>query len=456
MPRSIFDIVGETLFLFFYAFSPTHIKDVCVSMITTYESKLSISMNFERKLFQFDLFVLIQNEAPKIVTIKSYPIALTCRFIQSLIFAYAFGYIMWYKHGYQDRDPTIISSVTLEVQGIRLSGGSPSVVIDRADYVIPSQENNAIFLMTNYIRTDQKLTLCAEGSDVMDARCKNNSQCRVERKYPFKLNGRWTGNCRFPEGRCEMEGWCPVENDTSVPEPVKDALNYTLVVHNFVEFARFKISRRNVLNNSVYFRQCRHNAQSDPLCPLFRIDDILNSVEENPDERNKMLKHGAVIRIKIDWMCNLDFGEDACLPSYSFGRLDSNSTNEHFSLGFNFRYASHWKFSKQSYRTLTKAFGLRFIVTVNGEAGRFDLFVLTLNIGSMIGVLGLATVICDILVLHFSKKSQLYRKQKFQTLPSVESVAILSRNSTWKSNFQPKNERKRSFAENGKSTLAKF
>jgi hypothetical protein len=30
-----------------------------------------------------------------------------------------------------------------------------------------------------------------------------------------------------------------------------------------------------------------------------------------------------------------------------------------------FRFASHWKFQNRSYRTLTKAFGLRFIISVS-------------------------------------------------------------------------------------------
>ena len=360
--------------------------------------------------------ILFQLLAPKIVTIHSYPIALTCRVIQILICAYAFGYIMFYKRGYQDRDPSIISSVTLEVKGIGINGGLPSLTIDRADYVVPPQENNAVFIMTNYIRTDQQRTFCAEGIDVKDAYCSNHSDCTMKRKYPYKMNGRWTGRCRLPEGRCEMEGWCPVENDLEIPQPIYDSLNYTLNVQNFIEFTRFNISRRNVLNQSDYFRQCQYHPISDRWCPSFRIGDLLELVESDREEREKMLILGAVVRIKIDWMCNLDLGEEECRPEYSFGRLDSRSRDEQFSIGFNFRFASHWKWANNSYRILTKAFGLRFIITVNGEAGRLDLFVLTLNIGSMIGVLGLATVICDILVLHFSRKSELYRKQKFQSI----------------------------------------
>ena len=370
------------------------------------------------------------------MTISSYPIALTCRFVQLLIFIYAFVYIMWYKRGYQDRDPSIISSVTLEVKGLGSFGDNQTMTLDNADFIVPPQENNALFIMTNFIRTDQQRTRCAEGSDVKDAICTNHSQCRAKRRYPAKSSGRWTGQCRESEGRCELEGWCPVENDQIVPAPAMDTLNYTLFVNNFIEFTRFDMSRKNVLDDSGYFQHCQYHPVHNRLCPVFRIGDLLDLVEPDDDERYKMLEHGAVVRIKIDWMCNLDLGEDQCKPEYSFGRLDSRSRDEQFSFGFNFRYATHWKMADQFHRTLTKAFGLRFIVTVNGDAGRFDLLVLTLNIGSMIGVLGLATVVCDILALYFSKKSSIYRQQKFQ------SIRMADRNLVNEANVRMLPERK--------------
>lgn len=79
-----------------------------------------------------------------------------------------------------------------------------------------------------------------------------------------------------------------------------------------------------------------------------------------------------------------------------------------------FSFASHWKHQNRQFRTLTKAFGLRFIISVSGQAGRFDVITLSLNIGSLIGILGLATFICDIVALYVHRQSDVYRQQKFQ------------------------------------------
>ncbi|CAF1558407.1 unnamed protein product [Adineta ricciae] len=374
-----------------YVFSPSHIKDIFVSMTTTYET-------------------------PKIITINSLPIALTCRIVQLLILIYAFVYIIWYKRGYQNHDSSLLSSVTLEANGIGVYSKGGIMMVDNADYIVPPEENNALFIMTNYIETDQQRGLCAESVDIRDSNCKQDSECETKRRNRVIWNGRWTGKCRQPEGRCEMEGWCPVENDTVIPKPIIGTLNYTIFLRNFVEFTRFSVMRRNVLNDTSYFRTCRYHPEHDSLCPIFRIADLLDIVESDPEEREKMMANGAVLRIKIDWMCNLDLGEQECKPSYSFGRLDSRFRDERFSFGFNFRYASHWRVNRTAFRTLKKAFGLRFIVTVNGDAGRFSLLVLTLNIGSIVGVLGLATFICDIVALYFSEQGYIYRRQKFQSV----------------------------------------
>lgn len=51
MTESIGEKFQRRCSLFLYAFSPAHIKDVCISMATTYESKIFIMKNFLLKYF---------------------------------------------------------------------------------------------------------------------------------------------------------------------------------------------------------------------------------------------------------------------------------------------------------------------------------------------------------------------------------------------------------------------
>ena len=48
----------------------------------------------------------------------------------------------------------------------------------------------------------------------------------------------------------------------------------------------------------------------------------MNEAEKNASEHELMLRYGGVIRIKIEWDCNLDRNIKICKPEYSFARLD--------------------------------------------------------------------------------------------------------------------------------------
>lgn len=163
-------------------------------------------------------------------------------------------------------------------------------------------------------------------------------------------------------------------------------------------------------------KPCVFDPTNNKDCPIFGIDYIINQAEKDPTERASMLRFGGVIRVKLDWDCNLDRDIKLCKPEYSFARLDVPFREKPFSVGFNFRHAANWKYHDVHHRTLSKAFGLRLIIAVNGKAGKFDFITLSLNTGSLVGIFGLATFFCDIILLHISKQARQYRKHVFEAV----------------------------------------
>lgn len=212
-----------------------------------------------------------------------------------------------------------------------------------------------------------------------------------------------------------ISGWCPVEDDRQKPTVIQDIANFTIFLKNFIEFPTFNVKHKNMGDN---LKSCVYDPLTNTECPIFRLGYILSEAEKNITERELMLLYGAVIRVKLDWDCNLDRNIKSCKPIYSFARLDTPFHEETFSIGFNFRFASHWK-SKSAYRrSLRKAYGLRFIISVSGKAGKFDFITLTLNTGSLVGIFGLASFVCDYILLNLSKKAAVYREQVFQRFRS--------------------------------------
>ncbi|CAN7988153.1 unnamed protein product, partial [Ixodes pacificus] len=184
---------------------------------------------------------------------------------------------------------------------------------------------------------------------------------------------------------CEIFGWCPVEQDygplRNGTPLFREVRNFTVLLKNYIEFPRFHVRRRNIPDqkNKTYLRNCRYDPLTDPLCPVFRIGDI---VEEAGIDFDEIAIKGGVIQILIDWDCNLDFCLEACVPKYSFVRLDD--PNVALSKGWNFRYPKNYN---ESMRTLVKAYGITFVILVQGQAGKASLIPVAINLGSGLGLM---------------------------------------------------------------------
>jgi len=50
-------------------------------------------------------------------------------------------------------------------------------ILDTADYVIPPNEYNSVFIMTNFIRTDQMQDKCDEEPSKYKAKCNSDEDC---------------------------------------------------------------------------------------------------------------------------------------------------------------------------------------------------------------------------------------------------------------------------------------
>jgi hypothetical protein len=146
-----------------------------------------------------------------------------------------------------------------------------------------------------------------------------------------------------------------------------------------------------------YIAQCIYDSIKDPYCPVFQIGDILSKAESDANERIQMLRKGGVIQIEITWNCDYDYYSSKCQPKYSFYRFDLPFKQSQTASGFNFRFADKYldMNTGQINRTLTKAFGLRFIINVIGKAGQFNAIPLLLAIGSGLGLLSLSSLVAD-------------------------------------------------------------
>uniref|UniRef100_A0A672ITE0 P2X purinoceptor n=1 Tax=Salarias fasciatus TaxID=181472 RepID=A0A672ITE0_SALFA len=352
-------------------------------------------------------------ETTKSVVVKSWSVGIINRIVQLLIIAYFVGWVFFYEKAYQVSDTGIESSVMTKVKGF---GYHNNRVMDVADYVFPSQ----VFDVSLYVFQNGRKYSCFTDED-------------CHQHYGSILtNGVITGVCikgsNGTKGRCEIEGWCPAENDQIHVDPMLDVKNFTIFIKNSIRFPLFDVTRHDP--NRSYVLNCTYHPELNPFCPIFRVGDVLNYTGQSIED---LSAKGGEIGINIQWKCNLDLSIEKCVPEYAFTRLDAPFAKNAVSKGYNFRFAKYFMTENGTeFRTLHKAFAIRFDVMVTGTAGKFNTIPTLINLVAAFTSIGLGTVLCDYILLNFLKGAEQYKAKKFEEVkiaqhrPSPSAVFFFS------------------------------
>uniref|UniRef100_A0A8C5DTK5 P2X purinoceptor n=1 Tax=Gouania willdenowi TaxID=441366 RepID=A0A8C5DTK5_GOUWI len=335
-------------------------------------------------------------ETPRQVLVRNRRVGVVCRLIQLGVLGYIIGWVFIYEKGYQSTD-TAVSSVFTKMKGVGYTNVSGTErVWDVADYVFPPQGDASFVVMTNYIVTEsQQMGKCPEVC------AEALSPFPLPRKtLNVSVQGQMTGVCVNATKTCEVLAWCPVEDDHTIPDPplLMSAENYTLFIKNSITFPLFGVTRSNLVEgiDGGYISKCLHDPVTAPLCPIFKLGDIVRLSGFSFETIAK----GGAIGIVVDWTCNLDANVKHCKPQYNFHGLYGNPAEPDkakASVGYNFRYAEHYMENKTQKRTLFKV------------PTHF-----TLSIGSGVGIFGVATVVCDLVLLYLLPKREFYKNMKFK------------------------------------------
>ncbi|XP_068596530.1 P2X purinoceptor 3a [Brachionichthys hirsutus] len=364
-------------------------------------------------------------ETSKSVVVKSWSVGIINRIVQLLIITYFAGWVFVHEKAYQVTDTGIESSVMTKVKGFGYHHGQ---VVDVADYILPQQGAGVFCILTRLIITDNQFQgKCAELVSMF--KCITDEDCH--RHFGAILSsGVITGVCLKPsgqsEGQCEVEGWCPVEDDNVNVTPMFDVNNFTIFIKNSIRFPLFDVTRGNFPSTmtSDEIKRCTYHPEKSPFCPIFRVSDILKHTGQ---DLVGLATEGGEVGINIEWKCNLDLDIEYCVPKYSFTRLDAPFAKNAVSKGFNFRFAKYFKTENGTdFRTLYKAFAIRFDIMVTGNAGKFNTIPTLINLVAAFTSVGLGTVLCDIILLNFLKGAEQYKAKKFEEVSEAQIEASLA------------------------------
>ncbi|XP_074530437.1 P2X purinoceptor 3a [Halichoeres trimaculatus] len=364
-------------------------------------------------------------ETTKSVVVKSWSVGIINRIVQLLIITYFVGWVFIHEKAYQVTDTGIESSVMTKVKGF---GYQNNRVMDVADYVLPPQGSGVFCIMTKLIITENQFQgKCAETGRRFS--CETNDNC-TEHIGSILSNGVITGVClkssTDSKGMCEIEGWCPAENDNVKVTPMLNVSKFTIFIKNSIRFPLFNITRGNFPSTmtSEEIKKCTYHPETNPFCPIFNVGDVLNYTGQSVEN---LADKGGEIGINIEWKCNLDLDIEYCVPKYSFTRLDEPFAKNAVSKGYNFRFAKYFKTANGTdFRTLHKAYAIRFDVMVTGNAGKFDTIPTLITLVAAFTSVGLGAVLCDLILLNFLKGADQYKAKKFEEVSEAQIEASIA------------------------------
>ncbi|XP_037317723.2 P2X purinoceptor 3a [Pungitius pungitius] len=365
-------------------------------------------------------------ETTKSVVVKSWSVGIINRIVQLLIISYFVGWVFIHEKAYQAEDTGIESSVMTKVKGFGYHNGR---VMDVADYVFPQQGAGIFCIMTKVIVTKNQFQgYCSEVGGMF--KCTKDEDCQ-KHMGTILSNGVITGVCLNSSNEtkafCESFGWCPAENDRVRVKPMLDVSNFTIFIKNSVRFPKFDVTRGNFISTmtSDDIKNCTYHPETNPYCPIFRVNDVLSYTNQSVRD---LADKGGEIGINIEWKCNFDWDIEYCLPKYKFTRLDAPFAKNAISSGYNFRFAKYFLTENGTeFRTLHKAYAIRFDVMVTGKGGKFDIIPTLINLVAAFTSVGLGTVLCDIILLNFLKGADQYKAKKFEEVSAAQVDASFGR-----------------------------
>ncbi|XP_054315267.1 P2X purinoceptor 5 isoform X5 [Pongo pygmaeus] len=108
-------------------------------------------------------------------------------------------------------------------------------------------------------------------------------------------------------------------------------------------------------------------------------------------------------------------------PKFNFSNRLDNKLSKSVSSGYNFRFARYYRDAAGvEFRTLMKAYGIRFDVMVNGKAGKFSIIPTIINVGSGVALMGAGAFFCDLVLIYLIKKREFYRDKKYEEVRGLE------------------------------------
>lgn len=340
---------------------------------------------------------LLHYSSVRYVLVNDARLGLIFRSLQLLVIGYVVGYSIIAQQAYQKYDP-VHGTATIKIKGSGFKNTTAKglQVYDTEDLVVPPTMQGAFFVTTRFHGWEQSRDgICSASPDNTTT---SGRKCNAD---PGCVNGEATflgvmdGTCG-EYNNCNIRAWCPLENDPdSAPEnEIHGVRNFSIFIRLNTAFTKFGVTLSTGKN------------PVDGLS-LFSLREITDRACDGDCSFEDIRGNGGVVLANAIFDCdaNQDLNVDNCQPDWEFSRIDEGA-------GFNFRTV-FYNSTLQGERLLKKLYGVRTVIVITGQAGKYDTVALLIALGSGLGLLGLASAIADFLLQNCWPKREKFLHDKY-------------------------------------------
>eukprot|EP01012_Entosiphon_sulcatum_P020298 TRINITY_DN25273_c0_g1_i2.p1 TRINITY_DN25273_c0_g1~~TRINITY_DN25273_c0_g1_i2.p1 ORF type:complete len:377 (+),score=80.61 TRINITY_DN25273_c0_g1_i2:1195-2325(+) len=350
---------------------------------------------------------LLAYQTVKVVRIKDRRLGFLYYFLIFSILVYIGVFVFGLNRGYLEVQYTT-GTVATKVKGTAVSVDTDESYFDEADLVVPALEAQAIFLITRVQHTASQERGWCLPEVAYRKQCTNDSAC-VSKNFPRP------GKCNA-ENLCEFYQWCPdEEDDETVPSNTTVTRLDGVTAATMWFKASIRFDQLGDKDEDIFFSTIQQSTPVDPSqdparANLYSLQQLIDKLPESSRKNTtSMLTYGAILGVTLRWQC--DITRHQWDIAYDVRRFDNPQLTD----GFNYRTASYYTdINGVPRRDLWKYYGIRLFVESVGQGTRVSVVQIVLNIASGLALVGIATLVTDLLMLSVGNQKDAYRQSKVE------------------------------------------
>lgn len=335
-----------------------------------------------RDIFNEDLDKLFSYKTPMLALIKDRYLGLLKILINLGILVYFVVYVIVLEKAYRQTEFSFGTAIVYTTGTAMTLDGKDVRIWDSVDVAYPQFDPSAVVLTTKVTeQIRQQKSICIDN----ERPCETSENCLPD--Y----------NCI--DGYCEEPSWCSSESEKKYS--LEGVENFIIWVQGNIDFL--------TLAPGVEFTTL-HESKSVVYPDSGANSYLLSDILKFGDMKYEDLKEtGAVIRIKLDWNCDITWSND-CSPNLISERLDNILETP---IGFYYDRYFYYTENNEEYRDHLNITGIKIIVESSGKAYAVTINSIIINLSSAINLTMITPRIVDFLMLYVMKNRKEYRKVKF-------------------------------------------